>query len=79
LIVTGDKNAINRLFQELKRVSSVSDKSKTLVSKVFYVRYKTPENLKKMIEPLLSEEGSVYLITNEDFYQKLTTGRTKFL
>ena len=70
LIVTGDKNTIRRLSQELKEFSSVSDKTKTLVTKVFYVRYITPENLKKMIEPLLSEEGSVYLISSQDIYQK---------
>ena len=70
LVVIGDKHSINNLSYRLKKLSSGFSVNRTLVSRVFYVRYIAPESLKKMIEPMLSEEGSVYIVTNQDLYKK---------
>jgi len=47
-----------------KLVSDLTGKVSTsyLTTKVFYVRYMSPEELKKKIQPMLSEEGEVYIL-----------------
>ncbi|WP_461829021.1 type II secretion system protein GspD [Aquifex sp.] len=70
LIVVGDRFILENLAQRLESISSDSAKTRSLTSRVFYVRYITPQKLKKLIEPMLSEEGEVYILTSQDIYKE---------
>lgn len=69
LIVVGDRYVLENLSHRLERLSSSSTKTRSLTSRVFYVRYITPQKLKRLIEPMLSEEGEVYILTSQDIYK----------
>lgn len=70
LIVVGDRYILERLAHKLENLSSGSTKTRSVTSRVFYVRYITPQKLKKLIEPLLSEAGEVYILTSQDINKK---------
>jgi len=64
LTLYGPANLVKSAESKLRGL--VSETSEPFVtSRVFYVRYISPYELKKKIEPLLSEEGEVYVLTTE--------------
>ncbi len=77
LIVIGDTQTLDSISYKLGNLSSETSVKRTLTSRVFYIRYIAPERLKKLIEPMLSEEGEVYLVTSQDLYEKLDFQRDK--
>ncbi len=62
LVVYGKGSALKEADYLISRLSRESSPS-FLTSRVFYVRYKSPYDLKKEIEPYLSEEGEVYVLS----------------
>jgi len=62
LVVYGRINLLKDVELITSKLSESSSPS-FLTSRVFYVRYMSPYDLKKQIEPFLSEEGEVYVLS----------------
>ncbi|NPB06187.1 MAG: hypothetical protein GXO03_01130, partial [Aquificae bacterium] len=69
LTVLGSPAAVRELERKLAGFS-VSESAPSLTSRVFYVRYISPYELKRKIEPLLSEEGEVYVLSTVPVEEK---------
>lgn len=62
IIVTSNRSVIKSVGTLLKDLTESIDKA-YLITKIFYVRYISPYELKKKIEPMLSEVGEVYTLS----------------